>query len=661
MIATRRGAASPRGAAEHQPTDLDRRWSAIRTGAAVGVGLFLIPVAARWLAEIEWVRYSDNATTQSLFPHSTALVVFLAALSALVRLVVPCAAFTRREILICYVCMCVGSHYGGHDMLQILYSSIAYVINQAKPENGFADLIHPYLPAWSVPSAGPGLRAFFEGQSSLRAPGNWESWRAPVLTWGGFTLILGLVMLAVANLLRRQWDNERLTYPIAQVPLWMTVGNGRNMLSPHFLIGTAIGILPLLFNTIKYFKPVWPALNVGVTYSAPLDGVWAAAGSFPTTWHPFAFGLAYLIPTDLLFSCWFFYLFTCLEQVIFYAMGYRVWSGFPYSDQQATGAHLGLALLVLYNARRHIKFVAREVLRPDRTRGTEALGYRASVVILAAGCLFLLWWLRQMGFSWLTGAIWLGLFMAVVLAVTRLRAEYGLPTNELFQKGPEYIMTCAAGSRSFTRSEQVGMAMMNWLTRTHRQLPMQVQVDMLEVGKRGGIAPVLMGRVLIAATLVGIVAAKWALLDVSMRTGIATAKVHGPAMWAFGPEPWNKLVSWINSPTDPSTGQTLGFASGAAFCAVLYKLRVAITWWPLHPGGYVMSRSFGLQRLWVPLFLTWCFKACVVRYGGHTVYVRYKPLFLGLVAGEYCSAIVRTLIDIKWQVYFPAESGIGGL
>ncbi|MBD3173849.1 MAG: hypothetical protein GF320_01610, partial [Armatimonadia bacterium] len=35
----------------------------LRMGLAVGLGLMLIPVTARWLAEIEWVRYSDNATT----------------------------------------------------------------------------------------------------------------------------------------------------------------------------------------------------------------------------------------------------------------------------------------------------------------------------------------------------------------------------------------------------------------------------------------------------------------------------------------------------------------------------------------------------------------------------------------------------------------------
>ncbi|MBP7561378.1 MAG: hypothetical protein KBA64_12940 [Armatimonadetes bacterium] len=647
--------------AEHGRTpELDHAAS-LRLTAAVGLGLVLIPVTARWLAEIEWVRYSDNATTQALFPHAIAILVTLIALSAGVRRIAPALAFGRREVLVCYICVCVGSHLAGHDMLQILYSAIAYVVHQAKPENSYADLLHPCIPTWALPTEGPGLRSFHEGGSSLADPANWASWRVPMVTWGLFTVVLCAVMFAVSNLLRMQWENERLTYPIAQVPLWMSRDEGRVMLPAPFLIGVALGVLPTLVNTIKHFQPLFPGLNVGVQYHQVPDPPWVAAGSLPEAWHPFAFGLAYLVPTDLLFSCWFFYVFTSLLRVISYARGHQAWGGFPYVDQQATGAHLGLALIVLVNARRHLRFVAREAWRPTNATEREALSYRLSLGVLGVGTLMLLGWMVALGFSPLTAVAWLSIFGATVLAVTRLRAEYGLPTNELFQKGAEYVLVGSLGSRSFGRSDLVAMGLMNWLTRTHRQFPMQVQADMLEVARRGDVGVRRMGWLVLAATVVGILSAKWALLDVSMRTGIATAKVHGPALWAFGPEPWNKVVGWIDAPTAPEFGPTVAILYGAFFCMVLYRARLAWVWWPFHPGGFVMSCTFGLARLWLPLFLTWCFKAVLLRYGGHTAYRRCLPFFLGMIVGQYTSAVLRTLIDIGWQLYLPAESGIGGL
>lgn len=637
------------------------RYAKLRLALAFVVGLALIPITARWLAEIEWVRYSDNATTQSLFPHGVAVVVFLVALSAGVRQVWPALAFRPREILLCYVMVAIGSHLAGHDMIQILLSAIAYVVRQATPDNNWATLIHPYLRPWTIPADGPGLKAFFEGGSSIAAPGVAEAWRVPLTAWAGFTLTLCAVMLGLSNLLRRQWEDERLTYPIAQVPLGLTRDNGRVLLDRLFLAGIAIGILPALMNTIKHFHPIWPGLRVQVHYMPPLEGVYGYAGAFPVCWHPFAFGLAYLIPTDLAFSCWFFYLFVSWMRVLAAALGFREYNGFPYLGQQCTGSHIGLTLIVLYNARRHIGRVWRGLWRGSDPGEDEALPYRLSMALVVAGSLVLLWWLHAVGLRWATAVVYLALFLTFATAVSRLRAEYGLPTNELFRRGADWVLLTTLGTRSFSRQELVGIGLMNWLGRTHRQLPMQVQSDMLEVARRSGLRMPTAGWAILAATVVGILAANWALLDVSLRTGIATAKVAGPANWAFGPEPWNDLGSWINDPKAPDLRQGAGFAAGALFCILLQKARTKWVWWPFHPGGFVVSASYGLPRLWVPLFFTSTAKGLLLRYGGHHAYLRLKPLFLGLIVGEYCSAIVRTLIDLGWRIYFPAESGIGGL
>lgn len=637
------------------------RYAKLRLTLAFVVGLILIPITTRWLAEVEWVRYSDNSTTQALFPHGVAVLVFLIAASAGVRTVWPALAFGRREILLCYLMVAVGSHLAGHDMLQVLLSSIAFVIRQATPDNNWATIIHPYLRPWTIPTDGPGLRAFFEGGSSITGPGVADSWATPLAAWGLFTLVLCGVLFGLSNLLRRQWEDERLTYPIAQVPLGLTADNGRMMLDRLFLLGALIGAVPTIMNTIKHFHPLWPGMKVQVHYMPALEGVYGYAGALPVCWHPFAFGLAYLIPTDLAFSCWFFYLFVSWMRVVAAAMGFRDYNGFPYLGQQCTGSHIGLTLIVLMNARRHLGRIWREVREPRETSGREAASYRTSLVLVLGGSLFLVWWLHAVGLRWSLSAVYLLLFLTFATAVSRLRAEYGLPTNELFRRGTDWVLLTTLGTRSLGRQELVGIGLMNWLGRTHRQLPMQVQTDMLEVARRSGLRMPTAGWAIGAATVMGILAANWSLLDVSLRTGIATAKMAGPANWAFGPEPWNDLNSWINDPKPGNLPQAGGFAFGALFCILLQKARTKWVWWPFHPGGFVVSASYGLPRLWIPLFFTSTGKGLLLRYGGHLAYVRVRPLFLGLIVGEYCAAVLRTLIDLIWKVYFRAESGIGGL
>ena len=49
---------------------------------------------------------------------------------------------------------------------------------------------------------------------------------------------------------------------------------------------------------------------------------------------------------------------------------------------------------------------------------------------------------------------------------------------------------------------------------------------------------------------------------------------------------------------------------------VLATLRVRFTWWPFYPVGYLVVGSFGMLRLWFPVFATWLAKSAILRYGG---------------------------------------------
>jgi hypothetical protein len=143
--------------------------------------------------------------------------------------------------------------------------------------------------------------------------------------------------------------------------------------------------------------------------------------------------------------------------------------------------------------------------------------------------------------------------------------------------------------------------------------------------------------------------------------GYESAKFRGPALWAFGHEPWQKLDTWFASPQKPDNGTVGAYAFGCLFTLFLAAMRSRFLWWPFHPVGYLVAGSFGLFRLWLPIFLSWLVKVLILRYGGLRGYRRVLPFFIGLVLGEFSAGCLRTLLDMIFGLYLPPESGIGGL
>jgi len=60
-----------------------------------------------------------------------------------------------------------------------------------------------------------------------------------------------------------------------------------------------------------------------------------------------------------------------------------------------------------------------------------------------------------------------------------------------------------------------------------------------------------------------------------------------------------------------------------------------------------------MELVWMPLFLAWCCKAALFRYGGFSAYKKAIPLFLGLIIGDFVSGAIWNLLGLcfGWQVY----------
>jgi hypothetical protein len=633
------------------------------TPRAVVLALLLLPLNAWRLIQIEYVRYSDNATTSALFFNASTLLLLLLALNMVLKRLRPRWIFRPGELATIYLVIAVGTNLAGHDQLQILFTTITYVVRRSMTDVRWEQRLLPLVPHHLVVTDRQAVQDLYYGNSTFYRADHVRAWVVPLAWWTLLVLLVVWVMLCMAAVLRRQWDAERLSYPIAEVPVQVITQTDVLFRRPLLWIGFGVGGFFQLLNLVHTLWPAIPGVPIGVQgYDLP-EYPWSAAGTIPVCSFPFAYGLAFLMPLHVAFSCWFFFMLSRLELVVTAMYGlYTNSNGFPYVRHQGVGAAITFGLVGLWMARRHLRHVWRVAvgLVPADDSG-EPMPYRLAVFGFLLGTAGLLVFAVQAGMQWLTATYYFAILLILVLVVARLRAEVGLPTFEFYQVGADDMMQRIAGTRSWSTGDLTGMSLFFWLSRTHRQFPMQTQVDGLRLGRRIGMPLRGTAALILGASAVGTVAAWWAFLHIMYPVGYESAHYYYGIVNSFGMDPWRKLNNALQTPQPPDPGIIGAYLFGAGVVLFLSVMRTQFVGWPFHPAGYIASGHYGLMRLWLPIFVTWLVKALLLRYGGLRAYRTALPFFLGLLLGEFSAGFLRTVLDLLFGLHLPASSGIGGL
>jgi len=443
---------------------------------------------------------------------------------------------------------------------------------------------------------------------------------------------------------RRQWtEKERLGYPIVQLPLALTAEEGGLFRERLFWIGlAAVGAYDFL-NGMHVLYPIVPSLSFN-GYDALQHFTarpWNAIGWTPLAVFPFIIGLGYLLPVDLLFSCWFFFLFWKVEKVLSSALGYlSIHPKFPFIDAQMFGAYMAVCAFALWTARSHLAAVVREAFRREgadaatRPLGSKAMQSRSAVLGLVAGLAF------GVGFGNLAGLpVWLsvaffGIYFAIAMAVTRMRAELGPPTHDLHFIGPDQTLASLLGTQHLGGHALGALTLFFWFNRAYRCHPMPHQLEGLKMAQQTRTSSRGLLGAMLLASLVGIVATFWVTLHVSYALGAAT-RIHGWSSLGFGTEAYNRLGSWLAAPTQPETGATFAIAVGFAMATALMVLRRSLFGWPFHVLGFALSGGWSMWWAWLSLFIAWALKGILLRYGGLQWYRKGLPFFYGVILGDF--------------------------
>ena len=626
------------------------------TARAVLLGVLLLPVNAYWVICMELMRYSAHPTTLSLFFNCVFLLVVLTLLNALVARIMPRWALCQGELLLIYSMLGIGTAMCGHDLLQILPPMLAWPVYKTSSENHWDQLFANAYPRWLTLTDYGAARDFFVGNSTLYTPAHLRAWALPALTWCAFLLVILFVLQCVNAILRKHWtDSERLTYPLVRLPLEITAqapgGPGGTPLTRQklfwggFILAAAVDTV----NALNYYYPSIPSILTpgnGQSFLLLNNYVsarpWTAIGWTPLSFYPFVIGLGMLMPMDFLFSIWFFYLFWKLQSVVVVGFALDADPRMPYANYQSGGAYFLFCVSSVWLARGFLKQAWRRALGLSSTVDDkdEPLRYRAAFAGIGGGLLLLVSFSVYLGLAWWLAVLFFLIYLALALAITRMRAELGTPIHDLHNTGPDVMLPDLLGARSLSHSDLGVFSLFFFFNRAYRCQPMPIQLEAFKMASVTG-SKDEMGRelrgwfwTLLLAGGLGALCAFWAMLHLTYQFGALAKADHG-AMQAFGSESWNRLAGWLQQPK-PANGSVAGaLAVGFVFAAFLQAMRVRFFWWPFHPLAYAVSSSFEINLVWMPLFIAWMIKSVMLRYGGVRTFQSSLPFFYGLILGQF--------------------------
>jgi len=628
---------------------------AVVTWRSIIIGLVLIPLNTYWIMTVEGIWHSGHPTAMSIMWNVVFNIFVLVLINLGLKRYAPKYALTQSEFIVIYVMLSLASALAGHDSLQLGIPAMTHPFWYATQENKWAALFHRFIPKWLTVSDIDVLRPYYEGASTLYTKAHLDAWLWPVLWWCAFIVALGMVMLSINVFLRKQWtENEKLSFPLVELPLAITQGGGSSALftSRMLWLGFALGAAVNLINGLHGMIPALPYFTIrhdevdwGRYFTQP---PWNAVGGMPVPMYPFIVGLGYLLPVDLSFSLWFFYIFNKVQLVASAALGAANYAPrMPYFAEQTYGAWLAIFIFAMYTARKHLAQVGRRILglESELDDTNEPLTYRQAAIAFVLGMAFIVFFCLRANMSPIFIAIYFAMYLVLAIGIIRVRAELGPPAHEMAGMNVPLIMVDFAGTQMLGGQNLTMVPLFYWFTgRGYRTQPWPYQMEAMKMAERTGMNYRGMGIAMGLALVFGALATYWATLHLHYHVG---ATGNALIMHAWGQ--WQELASRMETPQRPDKAAMAFVFAGFLFTCFLTYMRTYFVWWPFHPAGYAISTSFGAEYFWFAIMLAWAIKVLVLRYGGYRLYRLLLPVMFGLVLGQYATGAFWSVASVVLQ------------
>ena len=648
---------NPAAASDGGPDDEEAALKPVRWLPLILTALPLIAFNTGWIANSEMKTGVTEITISTLFLGVTFLLFLITLVNLVVRrLIGTRAALNQPELMLLYSALSISSVVAGVGHMGFFLPFLANPFYFANNNNGWREFWH-LLPPYIGPRDPTILHGFYQGNSTFFQPQVMRAWAMPLCVWSLFFLVILWTTLCLAVIVRRRWEEEEhLPFPVIALPLEMTREDAPIYRNKLLWLGFAV---PCLLHSLNSLASIYPGIPAYPINSArdmagglpfPLNGLSPMFGGI----HPAGIGFGYLINTDVLFSLWFFYLVRKVFNFWGVSEDWRDAGGgqfadgsqqFPYTSYQAWGAWLALGITVLWQGKSYFGGYFRRALRGDpsgQDRG-EPMSARVAMLGFLAGFLALCAFVWSSGGSFWLPLAFLGIYIVILLALTRLEAETAVLSPYLGWIDPQSILTTVGGATNFGALDKVHMGMLSWFNSDYRAASLPHQLQAFVGQKRaGGTMRGVPAALMIAAAVSLLFALLWD-LQLYYVNGAATGHVN---QWrvTVGSAPWDSVQKWLQHPKPPDQTAMLGMVVGAAMTGALSLVRARFVSFPISPTGYVLNTSWANDLFWLDMLIAWIIKTLVLRYGGMKIYRLLLPLFLGLILGDFVTGSFWSLV-----------------
>jgi len=630
----------------------------VMTTRAVVIGLTLVVLLAIGIPYGDLV-VRGTWVGLTAFPISSLFVFFLLVgfVNAVLRKLGR--GMNTGELLLIYSMTLVAAGIPSFGLTALLIPYIAGPFYFATPENGYAQTIQPYWPDWLHPASQRSVDALYEGLRDGQAI-PWGDWLLPLGAFTVLVLAVYAVFFGLCAILRKRWvDEEKLVFPLVQLPVGMaTYGKSKHPLSPWLRDKIMWGffIVPFSIHTLNglhYYFPAVPSINVHLisldTYLTNCP--WDAMSPLRIRLLFTIIGLAYLLPSELSFSLWFFFFFFLAQQVIGRSLGVPMPSvqAYPvrqFVAHQMIGGIIAYGMYGFWTARGQVRDVVAKAVghhaAGDDSR--EALPYRVAFWSVAGGLAVVSLWGGFAGASLVATLVLFLLYFLVHIVAVRLVCEGGmLYVQHPFR--PLNIMLAATGSRRLGAQSVTILALLDHLFMLDNRSPLMPEImQSLRMADAGGLSRRKLTVALAVSVLIAIGCSYWSYLRLMYTYGGTSLN---PGFTSYYTR--NLYCTWVNHLNvagEDASGMTfVRMSAGAATMLGILFMHRNFLWWPLHPIGYLMGASWPMINFWFPILVGWLLKSLVLRLAGPKIYRKLIPGFMGLVLAEFLSAGMWVIVD----------------
>lgn len=198
-------------------------WRAV----AISLAIIVLSVPAIFYGEVMWgIRYAGDVARTGIWstdaPAAWPLTVLFLATAVMSLPALRRIGLTRRELLTVHAAVLVATPLLGSGVLFFVLSIVVGYHYFGRALETWQTFL-PLVPTWFAPSSPSAIVDYFMGRAAVP----WAEWALPLAAWGSFMIGLFAARTCLLALVQKQWvRNERLTFPLAEIPLHMVEKTG---------------------------------------------------------------------------------------------------------------------------------------------------------------------------------------------------------------------------------------------------------------------------------------------------------------------------------------------------------------------------------------------------------------------------------------------------